>query len=234
MDKGTRLFSRRLLRACGLLALILGLCAAVPGAHAWYHGAASLRNPFPLAITRVTVQEVFGPSEDAGDLRKEVRAVNAGDAPVFVRMSLTESWRGADGGLLSTVVPARGPADPGSSAYTDTVEKTYRSLTASPDTADSWIRLGRYYYYTSPLGPLASSRLLLSAVRVSDALYTDAGRTQPLPAYAGAAYTLTCTAEAVLADTVQAAALWAGDRAAMTPDEQAVFEQLLRCWAAAS
>lgn len=82
--------------------LSLFICASVLGTAAYMQAHSHISNTFTVAVMNLEVDETFKNNE-----KSDVKVLNQGDVPAYLRAAVAVNWKDEDGNILSSV-PAEG------------------------------------------------------------------------------------------------------------------------------
>lgn len=125
---------RTLVLTCMLALLLLG---SVLGVIAYMQAHSHISNTFTVAVMKLDINETFDGSE-----KSDVKVLNQGDVPAYLRAAVVVNWKDADGNILLPI-PEK--------------DKDY-SITMG----DGWTRgSDGYWYCKSPVAVEANSPVLI-------------------------------------------------------------------------
>ncbi len=82
--------------------LSLFICASVLGTAAYMQAHSHISNTFTVAVMNLEVDETF-----ENNVKSDVKVLNQGDVPAYLRAAVAVNWKDEDGNILSSV-PAEG------------------------------------------------------------------------------------------------------------------------------
>lgn len=86
---------RTLVLTCVLALLLLG---SVLGVIAYMQAHSHISNTFTVAVMKLDINETFNGSE-----KSDVKVLNQGDVPAYLRAAVVVNWKDGDGNILSPV-----------------------------------------------------------------------------------------------------------------------------------
>lgn len=140
--------------AMTLLSLALVLLLSVGGTLAWLTARTeTITNTFQLANFNIDIEEKFDNS-----IKSDVCVKNTSDVPVYIRVALVPTW------------VDRATGDPvGKQASLNDLTIDWgpeggSEIAAAP--GNDWIRIGDYWYYTTPVAKDASTKNLIDTATI--------------------------------------------------------------------
>lgn len=121
---------------------VAALVATIGGTMAWLTAKSdgNLVNTFTPADVNIQVVEEFD-----GNEKTSIAVKNTGDADVYVRVTLVSNW----GSMVEDEWVVCGDAS----------HKHPKFELADTPLGDGWLKIGEYYYYTSPVNPGATNNV---------------------------------------------------------------------------
>ena len=131
----------RMNRVAVLLIAILVIGAAVGSTVAYLIAdSGSVRNQFTPSKVACQVDETFD-----GSVKENVSIKNTGDTSAYIRACIVATWKDAEGNVYGGGTPTAG------TDYTISYA------------GSGWTQKGDYWYYTSPVAPLANTSTLITS-----------------------------------------------------------------------
>ncbi len=136
-----------------IVALLVGalLLAGAAGTFAWRSVTGVLVNEFGFGSVAPSVDETL-----KDNVKRDVSVKNTGSAPAYLRVAVDIYWQDKDGARLWD--------EPVAGTDYDIVWGSVRDASAS-NNASSWVVASDgYYYWTSPVAPMAKTDVLIKSV----------------------------------------------------------------------